>query len=69
MFAHVVSAEAVERTITTGRTGSDWTEVTTGLKAGEVVVLEPGGLRTGQPVTVTREVTAKGQSGPEFSGP
>ncbi len=65
----VVDNKAVERTITTGRTGSDWTEVTTGLNAGEVVVLEPGGLRTGQPVTITREVTAKGQSGPEFSGP
>jgi len=61
--------KAVERTITTGRTGPDWTEVTTGVKVGELVVLEPGGLRTGQPISIAREVTAQTQVRPQFSGP
>jgi len=61
--------KAVERTITTGRTGPDWTEVTTGVKVGELVVLEPGGLRTGQPISIAREMTAQTQVRPQFSGP
>jgi RND family efflux transporter MFP subunit len=65
----VNDGKADERTVTTRRTGPGWTEITTGVKEGEIVVLEPGGLRTGQPVVIAREVTAKSQAGPEYSGP
>jgi RND family efflux transporter MFP subunit len=61
--------KAEERTVTTHRTGPGWTEITTGLKEGEVVVLEPGGLRTGQSIVIAREVTVNPKAGPEFSGP
>jgi len=46
---------AVEKAIKTGRTLGEIVEVTDGLKAGELVVLEPGSLQQGQPVTVTGE--------------
>jgi RND family efflux transporter MFP subunit len=45
--------KAVEKVVATGRRGPDWAEVVSGLKAGELVVLSPGGLRTGQRVRVT----------------
>lgn len=64
----VTEGKAVERTITTGRSGPGWIEVKTGLTRGEVVVLDPGGLRTGQPVTIAREITAIPNPRPEFSG-
>lgn len=44
--------KAVEKTVTTGRRGADWIEITSGLKAGETVVLDPAGIRTGQPLTL-----------------
>jgi RND family efflux transporter MFP subunit len=44
--------KAAERTVTTGRRGTDWVEITSGLKAGEAVVLDPAGIRTGQPLTL-----------------
>jgi RND family efflux transporter MFP subunit len=46
----VESGKAVEKTVSTGRSGPGWIEVTAGLKTGELVVLNPAGLRTGQPV-------------------
>lgn len=51
----VVSIEgnkAVERPVTTGRRGSDWVEVVSGLNEGERVVLNPAGLKTGQLLVV-----------------
>jgi RND family efflux transporter MFP subunit len=48
----VQDGKAAERTVTTGRRGADWIEITSGLKAGEPVVLEPAGIRTGQPLTL-----------------
>lgn len=48
----VKDGKAVERTVTTGRRGTDWVEIVSGLQPGELVVLEPTGLRAGQPVTV-----------------
>lgn len=48
----IVDGRAVERTVTTGRAGPGWIEIVSGLRAGEVIVVEPGGLRTGQAVTV-----------------
>ncbi len=52
----VQDGRAEERNITTGRRGPDWVEVRSGLKAGELVVLEPGNLRTGEAVTVKESV-------------
>ncbi|HEY5911417.1 MAG TPA: efflux RND transporter periplasmic adaptor subunit [Verrucomicrobiae bacterium] len=49
----VESAKAVERVVVTGRRGPDWIEIISGIGAGDQVILNPAGLRTGQPVTVT----------------
>lgn len=48
----VEEGKAVEKVVSTGRRGPDWAEVVSGMQAGEVVVLSPGSLRTGQRVTV-----------------
>jgi multidrug efflux pump subunit AcrA (membrane-fusion protein) len=48
----VKDGKAMEKTVATGRRGPDWVEIVSGLAPGEAVVLEPGGLRTGQAVTV-----------------
>jgi len=48
----VQDGKAVERVVATGRRGSDWLEIQSGLQVGEIVVLSPGGLRTGQRVRV-----------------
>lgn len=47
----VRDGKAAERRIATGDRGSNWVEVVTGLAPGEPVVLAPGNLQTGQPVT------------------
>ena len=46
----VEKGKAVEKPVTTGRRGADWVEIVSGLKRGEVVVLDPGNLQTGQAV-------------------
>jgi RND family efflux transporter MFP subunit len=46
------TGEAVERTVTTGRREGGWVEISSGLAVGEMVVLAPAGIRTGQPVRV-----------------
>jgi RND family efflux transporter MFP subunit len=48
----VKDGKAVEKNVTTGRRDGDWVEIVRGLQAGEVVVLDPGGLRTGQALIV-----------------
>lgn len=48
----VQNGKAVERPVTTGRRASDWVEIISGVKVGEDVVVEPGNLQSGQPVTV-----------------
>jgi len=55
----VEAGKALEKVIVTGRRGPGWTEVISGLAAGEQVVLDPGSLRTGQPVTI---LSAKAQT-------
>jgi RND family efflux transporter MFP subunit len=50
----VENGKAVEKTITTGRRAADWTEIIAGVKVGEQVVVNPGNLQSGQPVTVTQ---------------
>lgn len=56
----VKEGRAFEKTVTTGRRGADWVEIVAGLEAGESVVLDPTGLRTGQAVTIT--FTSSGQA-------
>jgi RND family efflux transporter MFP subunit len=41
---------AAEKSVSTGRRGADWIEITSGLNAGDTVVLDPAGIRTGQPL-------------------
>jgi RND family efflux transporter MFP subunit len=48
----VEQGKAVEKPITTGRRSERWTEVLSGVAPGEAVVVEPGNLQQGQPVTV-----------------
>lgn len=48
----VENGKAVEKTVTTGRKASDWTEIIAGVKVGEEVITDPGNLQSGQPVTV-----------------
>jgi RND family efflux transporter MFP subunit len=47
----VVKGKAAERPITSGRRAEGWTEVVSGVAAGDEVVVDPGNLRAGQPVT------------------
>ncbi|HSB08436.1 MAG TPA: efflux RND transporter periplasmic adaptor subunit [Blastocatellia bacterium] len=49
----VQDGKAVEKPITVGRRTPEWAEVLSGVKAGDVVVLNPGNLQSGQPVVVT----------------
>jgi RND family efflux transporter MFP subunit len=44
--------KAAEKRIVTRQRGLDWVEVVSGLAAGEEVILNPGGLQNGSPVTV-----------------
>jgi len=44
--------KAFEKNVITGRRDGGWIEIVAGLAAGETVVLDPGGMRTGQAVTV-----------------
>ena len=47
----VQEGKAVEKVVVTGRRGPDWAEIISGISAGEQIILNPGGLRTGQPVS------------------
>jgi RND family efflux transporter MFP subunit len=49
----VEQGKIVEKTITFRQRTADWTEVSSGVKVGEPVVLEPGNLQVGQPVTIS----------------
>lgn len=61
--------KAQERTIVTGRRGPGWMEVVSGLKAGEVVVIDPGNLRTGQSMVVMDTPSSQSSRSVEASGP
>lgn len=47
--------KAMERSVVTGRRGPGWFEIVSGLKAGDLVVVDPGNLRTGQPVVAAAD--------------
>ena len=55
--------KAFEKDIATGRQHDNRVEVLSGLTLGQAVVLDPAGLRTGQPVRVESALTEK-PSGP-----
>jgi RND family efflux transporter MFP subunit len=48
----IKEGKAQERPVTSGRRGTNWVEILTGLKTGEAVVRHPGNLRTGEPVVI-----------------
>jgi multidrug efflux pump subunit AcrA (membrane-fusion protein) len=50
--------KALEKPVTVGRRGTNWVEVVNGVKAGDVVVLNPGNLQTGEAVKVQQPGTA-----------
>jgi multidrug efflux pump subunit AcrA (membrane-fusion protein) len=65
----VQDGKVLEKTVATGRRVGTWIEIVVGLKAGEEVVLEPGSLRTGEPVVVTRsESSSTSTPADAFSG-
>ena len=48
----VKDGKAVENPVKTQRRTAEWTEVVSGVSAGEIVVIEPGNLQSGQTVAV-----------------
>jgi len=48
----VRDGKAAEKTVTTSRRGAGWIEILSGVSEGETVVLDPAGIRTGQPLTI-----------------
>src|SRR5437867_5446994 len=41
---------AAEKTVMTGRRGTDWVEIKSGVNLGQTVIVDPGNLQSGQPV-------------------
>ncbi|MEY2407808.1 MAG: rane fusion protein multidrug efflux system [Verrucomicrobiota bacterium] len=64
----VREGRALEKTVSTGRRAGDWIELTSGMNAGEIVIIDPGNLRTGQPVSIHEERPVAIPK-PETSGP
>lgn len=58
----VEEGKAIEKNVRTGRRGRDWIEIISGLKGTEEVVLNPGGLRSGQSVTAAKKGEPKAVS-------
>jgi RND family efflux transporter MFP subunit len=48
----VQNGKALEKPVTTGRRGSEFTEIVAGISVGEKVIVDPGNLQSGQPVEV-----------------
>jgi RND family efflux transporter MFP subunit len=46
----VENGKAVEKPVTTGRRGPDWVEIKSGVNVGQIVVVDPGNLQSGQAV-------------------
>ena len=58
----IESGKALEKAVTTGRRGPGWVEILSGLSPGETVVLNPTGLRTGQPLTIQTAGRSSGEA-------
>jgi RND family efflux transporter MFP subunit len=48
----VQNGKALEKPVATGRRAADWTEILGGVNVGDLVVVEPGNLQSGQAVNV-----------------
>src|SRR5256884_5982495 len=46
----VENGKALEKTVTVGRRGADWSEIKEGVNVGQTVVVDPGNLQSGQAV-------------------
>jgi len=51
----IQDGKALEKPVTVGRRAGDWVEVLSGLKTGDTVIVSPGNLQSGQPVTIAAE--------------
>src|SRR5437764_3319162 len=51
----IQTGKALEKPVTIGRHAGDWVEVLSGVKTGDTVIVNPGNLQSGQPVTVASE--------------
>jgi RND family efflux transporter MFP subunit len=49
----VEGGKAVENAVVLGRRTEQWTEIVSGIEAGKAVVVDPGNIQQGQPVTIT----------------
>ena len=47
----IENGKAAEKAVTTGRRGPDWIEIKAGVSVGQSVIVDPGNLQSGQPVT------------------
>ena len=54
----VNDGKAVEKNVATGRRAGEFIEIASGVKAGDVVVVSPGSLQNGQPVTVEQSAVS-----------
>ncbi len=61
--------KALEKSVSTGRRGAGWVEIVAGLNAGEQVVVDPGNLRTGEPVSVQESAPVHTSRAEPESGP
>ncbi len=52
--------KALEKVVATGRRGPDWVEILSGLNSGDLVILNPSGLKTGNPLVVTNRGEPQG---------
>jgi RND family efflux transporter MFP subunit len=48
----VEGGKAVEKVVMTGRRGQDWIEIKSGINVGQIVIVNPGNLQSGQSVSV-----------------
>jgi RND family efflux transporter MFP subunit len=51
----IQDGKALEKPVTIGRHAGEWVEVLSGVKTGDTVIVNPGNLQSGQPVTVASE--------------
>jgi RND family efflux transporter MFP subunit len=64
----IQAGKAAEKTVTTGRRGAGWIEILSGVSEGETVVLEPAGIRTGQPLNIENAAGAAATSKTKTEG-
>jgi RND family efflux transporter MFP subunit len=50
----IQNGKALEKPITTGRRGGEWTEILTGVNVGDQVIVDPGNLQSGMAVEVVQ---------------